>query len=178
MRPRKTASQGYEATDATTFASWGVDYLKYDNCNATLDIQTQYQTMSAALTASGHPFVFSLCAWAFYEWSIGTGQLWRTTSDITPSWLPQPGSIQGSIFTNAMASRYFAAYAGPMKYMVNPSPGANPPQGPSTPADAAYGWNDADMLEVGAPGLTATENQSHFSLWGYHGSAAHRRQRR
>lgn len=26
-------------------------------------------------------------------------------------------------------------------------------------------WNDADMLEVGNPGLTRTESKSHFSLW-------------
>ena len=26
------ASLGHEETDARTFASWGVDYLKYDNC--------------------------------------------------------------------------------------------------------------------------------------------------
>ena len=26
-------SLGYEAIDAATFADWGVDYLKYDNCN-------------------------------------------------------------------------------------------------------------------------------------------------
>jgi alpha-galactosidase len=160
----KTASQGYEVTDATTFASWGVDYLKYDNCNATLDIQTQYQAMGSALVGTSHPIVFSLCAWAFYEWGIGTGQLWRTTSDIQASWTPPAGTIQGAIFNNVMASRYFAAYAGPMKYMVNPSPGSTS-AGPSTPDDAAYGWNDADMLEVGAAGLTATENQSHFSLW-------------
>ena len=25
-------SLGYEEIDAKTFASWGVDYLKYDNC--------------------------------------------------------------------------------------------------------------------------------------------------
>jgi alpha-galactosidase len=25
-------SQGFETIDANTFASWGVDYLKYDNC--------------------------------------------------------------------------------------------------------------------------------------------------
>jgi alpha-galactosidase len=25
-------SLGYETIDANTFASWGVDYLKYDNC--------------------------------------------------------------------------------------------------------------------------------------------------
>lgn len=24
---------GYENNDAKTFASWGIDYIKYDNCN-------------------------------------------------------------------------------------------------------------------------------------------------
>jgi len=27
------ASIGYESIDAATFAAWGIDYLKYDNCN-------------------------------------------------------------------------------------------------------------------------------------------------
>lgn len=27
-----SGSLGYEPVDANTFASWGVDYLKYDNC--------------------------------------------------------------------------------------------------------------------------------------------------
>ena len=30
-----TASLGFEEQDARTFASWGIDYLKYDYCNAT-----------------------------------------------------------------------------------------------------------------------------------------------
>jgi alpha-galactosidase len=29
---RYPGSLGYEAIDAATFAEWGVDYLKYDNC--------------------------------------------------------------------------------------------------------------------------------------------------
>lgn len=29
---RYPGSLGYEEIDAQTFASWGVDYLKYDNC--------------------------------------------------------------------------------------------------------------------------------------------------
>ena len=27
-------SRGYEEEDANSFAEWGVDYLKYDNCRA------------------------------------------------------------------------------------------------------------------------------------------------
>ena len=29
-----TAGYGFEEQDARTFASWGIDYLKYDYCNA------------------------------------------------------------------------------------------------------------------------------------------------
>ena len=29
---KRPGSLGYEAVDAQTYASWGVDYLKYDNC--------------------------------------------------------------------------------------------------------------------------------------------------
>jgi alpha-galactosidase len=129
----RAGSQGYETQDANTYASWGVDYVKYDNCSATLDIQTQYQTMLSALDATTRPFVFSLSAWNFYEWEVDVGNLWRTTTDITDSW--------DSVFANIENNRTLAAYASPNH------------------------WNDPDMLEVGNGGMTADEDQSHFSLW-------------
>ena len=48
---------GYEYLDANTYASWGVDYLKYDNCNlpAGDNLQTDYFHMSDALMKSGRP---------------------------------------------------------------------------------------------------------------------------
>ena len=36
----RTASLGFEKQDARTFASWGIDYLKYDYCNAPADSAT------------------------------------------------------------------------------------------------------------------------------------------
>ena len=33
-----TASYGFEEQDAQTFADWGIDYLKYDYCNAPSDM--------------------------------------------------------------------------------------------------------------------------------------------
>ncbi len=93
----QSGSQGHETQDANTFASWGVDYLKYDSCNASLDLQTQYTTMSRALLASGRQICFSICAWYFAgAWMIDEGNLWRTTSDITDSF----GSFTGIIDTN------------------------------------------------------------------------------
>lgn len=93
----RPGSEGYEARDAATYAAWGVDYLKHDNCNATKDQRTQYQAMRDALRASGRDIVFSICAWRFASWMPETGELWRTTGDINDSW----GSVSGIIDTNA-----------------------------------------------------------------------------
>ena len=41
-------SLNHEQTDANSFASWGVDYLKYDNCNNQgISAQTRYTAMRA-----------------------------------------------------------------------------------------------------------------------------------
>lgn len=62
-------SLGYETIDAQTFASWGVDYLKYDNCynegqsGTPLISYTRYNNMSLALNATGRPIFYSLCNW-------------------------------------------------------------------------------------------------------------------
>jgi alpha-galactosidase len=132
-------SQGYEMQDAATFAGWGVDYLKYDNCNASLNVQTQYQAMQTALAATNHPFVFSLCAWQFYQWGVATGNLWRTTSDIKDSW--------SSIVANLMNDRSYAAYAGP--------------NGWNDPDMLEVGVTDDEF----SYSVNHTEYQSHFSLW-------------
>jgi alpha-galactosidase len=132
-------SQGYETQDAGTFASWGVDYLKYDNCSATLDVKTQYQTMASALMGTGHSFVFSLCAWQFYQWGVTTGNLWRTTGDISDLW--------SSIYANLMNNRSYAAYAGP--------------NGWNDPDMLEVGVTD-DLVSYA---VSHTEYQSHFSLW-------------
>jgi alpha-galactosidase len=134
-------SLGHEQTDAQTFADWGVDYLKYDNCNnAGSSTKEQYiarySAMRDALAATGRPIVYSICEWGVNEpwtWAGDVGNLWRTTGDISDNW----GSLKSIINQNAP----LAPYA---------EPGA---------------WNDPDMLEVGNGGMTATEYKTHFSLW-------------
>src|SRR5579859_3549175 len=129
-------SLGHETTDAASFASWGVDYLKYDNCNNQgVAAQTRYTAMRDALAATGRPILFSLCNWGqenVWTWGANVGNSWRTTGDINASY-----SSMLSIFHSNVG---LASFAGP---------GA---------------WNDPDMLEVGN-GMSATENQSEFSLW-------------
>ncbi len=159
------ASLDHEVQDAQLYASWGIDYLKYDLCSfipavmqkqAPNDKAAQmrlmlaaYEKMDKALKATGRPIVYSLCQYgwdAVWEWGPSVGaNLWRTTGDINASWQ--------SIYSILNEQAGLAKYAGPGH------------------------WNDPDMLEVGngrmiggdgesrfVP-LTLAENRSHFSMW-------------
>jgi alpha-galactosidase len=132
---------GHEYSDAQQFADWGVDYLKYDNCNNQgVDAKLRYTTMRDALQAAarttGRPIVYSICEWGQnkpWEWASDVGHLWRTTGDISDNW--------GSMLSILKQNLPLAPYAGPGH------------------------WNDPDMLEVGNGGMTDTEYRTHFSLW-------------
>ena len=138
--------------DAQTYADWGVEYLKYDNCyltpndvNSYVDqalLQAQYTEMSNALVATGKPLVFSICSWAFSgDWMRDAGNLWRSTGDIHDSWGEYGTYWAESVMEIIDKNEPLHKYAGPGH------------------------WNDPDMLEVGNGGMSATEYKSHFSLW-------------
>lgn len=130
-------SLGHEEQDAKTFASWGVDYLKYDNCNnENRSPRERYPIMSKALQNSGRAIFYSLCEWGDDDpatWASSVGNSWRTTGDISDNW--------DSMTSRADMNDKWASYAGP------------------------GGWNDPDMLEVGNGGMTTAEYRSHFSIW-------------
>ena len=88
----------YEYLDANTYASWGVDYLKYDNCTLPSgDVpQTDYANMAAALMESGRPITYSICHWSFVSWEPGTGNVWRTgTGDIQDNFASMLSNLEG-----------------------------------------------------------------------------------
>ena len=140
---RYEGSYGHEDQDAKTFAEWGVDYLKYDWCNAAYiystpgEMQAAYLKMGAALQASGRPIVYSLCQYGLFD--VGTwgrkvgGNLWRTTYDI----LDYPAKMEEIGFSQN---------------------GREADAGPG-------GWNDPDMLEIGNGGMTLDEYRTHMTLW-------------
>lgn len=136
--------RGHEFQDARLYASWGVDFLKYDWCeHGTANARETYKTMRDALYAAGRPVVFSLCEWGSnkpWEWAKEIGHLWRTTGDVTDCY-----GCQGE-------------YDLGVKYIVESQVGLERYAGPN-------GWNDPDMLEVGNPGLTLAESRAQFSLW-------------
>jgi hypothetical protein len=65
----QAGSLDFESQDAQAFASWGVDYLKYDNCYhmgrfGTPQISyNRYDVMWKALNATGRPILYSLSNW-------------------------------------------------------------------------------------------------------------------
>lgn len=142
-------SLGHEYQDALTYASWGVDYLKYDWCN-TPDQNPigSYRLMRDALRAAGRPIVFSICEWGTnkpWEWASEIGHLWRTTGDI------------GCMFDND--KKYGEGYWNPLGVMqiIDKNEPLRKYAGPGH-------WNDPDMLEVGN-GMPENEDRAHFTLW-------------
>eukprot|EP01060_Flectonema_neradi_P000509 TRINITY_DN10317_c0_g1_i1.p1 TRINITY_DN10317_c0_g1~~TRINITY_DN10317_c0_g1_i1.p1 ORF type:complete len:450 (+),score=91.41 TRINITY_DN10317_c0_g1_i1:97-1350(+) len=140
-----------ENRDAKQWATWGVDYVKFDNCFAyppwwpvsQPQNETQrgirYSRMRDAIAASGRKMVFSICAPPnkldpeVGDWAADVGNLWRVTGDIVASW--------GDIRNMWKAGDERAKYAGP---------GA---------------WNDLDMLEIGNAHMTISQQKSHFAWW-------------
>jgi alpha-galactosidase len=135
-------SYGHEAQDATTYAAWGVDYLKYDWCSAVhlypnSAMRAVYQKMGDALLATNRPIVYSLCQYGrdnVWEWGPKvSGNLWRTTGDINDTYKRMMEIVD--------TQSEIARYAGPGH------------------------WNDPDMLEIGNGGMTTDEYRTHMSLW-------------
>jgi alpha-galactosidase len=136
----------HEEQDAKTWASWGIDYLKYDWCSASqvyennsqATMAAAYAKMGNALLHSGRNIVYSLCQYGNLdvgEWGARVGgNSWRTTGDISDRW-------------QSMDHIGFDLQPGREKY-----------------AGTGH-WNDPDMLEIGNGGMTDTEYQTHMSLW-------------
>ncbi len=147
------ASWQHEQQDADTYASWGIDYLKYDWCSyeqvatgAGLERQVlPYRVMGAALAREPRDIVFSLCQYGMGDvWNWGAsvgGNAWRTTGDIQDNW----NSLRSIGFSQNGRERH----AGPGH------------------------WNDMDMLMVGIVGfgnthpthLTPNEQITHITQW-------------
>lgn len=146
----------HEFQDAALFASWGVDFLKYDYCYKPLSMEGEllYRRMSLALKNCGRDILFSACNWGadnVHNWIRSSGaHMYRSTGDIQDNW--------NSIKNIAISQIDKAAYTG------------------------NFCHNDMDMLVVGMfggsnndfigkiGGCTVTEYKTHFALWCMMGS--------
>jgi len=135
-------SYEHEKQDAETYASWGVDYLKYDWCSASQvykpsEMPAVYKKMHQALVATGRPIIYSLCQYGMdrvWRWGPSVGaNLWRTTGDIQDNYT--------RMAFIGFGQEGLGKFAGPGH------------------------WNDPDMLEVGNGHMNADEYRTHMSLW-------------
>lgn len=144
----RPGSRGYEFQDALTYASWGIDYLKYDWCNTEgLKAEGAYKTITAALRKAGRPMVLSICEWGTdkpWVWGPAVGQLWRTSGDIY------------NCFDCVEDHGTWKSFG--VMQILDKQEGLRQYAGPGH-------WNDPDMLEIGNGKLTAGEDRAHFSMW-------------
>jgi alpha-galactosidase len=151
-------SYGFEEQDANQWASWGVDFLKYDYCYAPPDQAIaidRYTRMGQALKNTGREILFSICEWGGrspHLWARQAGgQMWRVTGDVVDSWV------------NFRHHNWWGLGIDPaIDLAVNLDEYASP-----------GGWNDMDMLVIGLrgkgsiPGIGATdfEYRTQMSMW-------------
>ena len=117
-----TGSFGHELEDARTFASWGVDYLKYDYCSYAADARTvgfagvvePFTIMRTALDNSGRDIVYSVANsgksrdWTWAGLPPVRANLWRTSRDIKGNYasMARIGFGQGDLYNWAAPTRW------------------------------------------------------------------------
>ena len=156
--PGRTGSGDREARDARAFASWGVDYLKYDWCHGAgspATARAAFTTMRDALAATGRPILYSINPNSNFPGAPGETASWcdiahlsRTTEDIQPAWRTDRGN------SHPMGVRDIIEVQSGLTDRARPGC-----------------WPDPDMLEVGVhdvngyTGLTDDEARTHLSMW-------------
>ena len=141
---------GYLKSDIALFALWKIDSLKVDGCYADISrMATDYAVLSDVLNATNRPILYS-CSWPAYQTDHcenpkdmfvlqSNCNLWRNYDDIEDSWSSVKSIVQ-----------YWARKSS-SDLMVNAA-------GPGH-------WNDPDMLLVGSPGLSLSEQRAQFAFW-------------
>jgi hypothetical protein len=154
-----TGSEGHYDQDFRQFAAWGFDFVKVDWCGGfqeKLNPIAQYSqiahSIAKAEAATGHTLRYSICDWAVdrsWAWAPGIGDvaadMWRTSGDIVaPVVAGTPNSGRTVDF---------------LKVLANFTAGLHPE------AQHTGYYNDPDMLVIGMPGMSESNDRVHMSLW-------------
>jgi alpha-galactosidase len=151
----RPGSYGHYQQDADTFASWGVDFLKFDYCgvpagSTSANLEEDYHEMSQDLVATGRHIVFSeelpiaagnanpanVNYLPYIAYSSQIANMWRVAPDLTTN-------FDSTIFGHLANDLPLASYA---------HPGA---------------WNDLDMLLTGSTTFnwTVQQQETQMSIW-------------
>ncbi|XP_065841971.1 uncharacterized protein [Oscarella lobularis] len=133
----RPGAYGHEEIDAKTYASWGVEFLKNDDCNIPSggDADRDYGRMSYYLNQTGKGIVHSVKGSEPIEKAYNVSNMRRVGHDIRDEFVSMLSLVEQSHIQG------LAKYA---------HPGF---------------WNDLDMLEIGNGHMTTTEYITHMSLW-------------
>ncbi|KAK5046593.1 hypothetical protein LTR84_007354 [Exophiala bonariae] len=162
---RYEGSLDHEDQDAETWASWDVDYLKYDNCYhrgrfGYPEISfNRYNKMAKALNSTGRPILYSLCSWGedyVHTWGMSIANSWRVSGDIYDHF-NRPDTLCSCDDPRDPHCVAPGAHCSVMNIINRVAPFVDRGQ--------YGGWNDLDMLEVGQGGMTDEEYKAHFSMW-------------
>ncbi|RYO73804.1 hypothetical protein DL766_009411 [Monosporascus sp. MC13-8B] len=181
-------SLGYEETDAATFAKWGIDYLKYDNCavpeewfdlwkyvpelwkgggsNEEQDNGDPGNSLTGKPAPPGYDWSTSNTSVRFNLMRDALLRQNRTIQYSLCAWghahVEQWGNYTGHSWR--MWGDIYPEWLGQWQWSWGIAPILN---------HASFFWNtsnfwghnDFDMLEVGNGNLTYEESRSHFALW-------------
>src|SRR6266567_4595912 len=161
---RDVGSGGHYEQDFLQFAKWGFDYVKVDWCGGdkeNLDPAVQYAEIARAIARAekitGHSLYFSICNWGKnspWTWAPHVGgvaaDIWRTSGDIV-----DPIVASGK---NSARKASFDKMLGNFDQGIHPE------------AQHTGFYNDPDMMVVGMPGFSDTQDRAHFSLWAMSGA--------
>jgi len=126
-------SYGHYETDANTFASWGVDYVKIDYCGDH-DSPQGHAEMSKALNKTGRAMFFELCRGPYQQqdgwgYAPSIAQGWRSTGDHHDNFK--------SVIQQVMSVKGKTKWSGP------------------------YGWAYMDMMMTGGEGCEDQRPSEH-----------------
>jgi alpha-galactosidase len=155
------ASLNHEAQDVQTFCDWGFDFLKYDWCSYSKEVEKPfslenlkkpYVLISSLLEHSERDIILNMCQYGMgevWQWgkSIG-GHSWRTGGDI--GW--STPELTESMFTAGFFQETIRHHAGP--------------GGWNDPDYMLFGkiWNWSEKRDVPSP-MSPSEQYTCMTLW-------------
>jgi alpha-galactosidase len=171
------AQIGHEMLDASTFASWGIDYFKYDNCYVPANWSDPYIACVPDHWQTDGPFPNGICpvtnttAPAGYDW--GSSPTAHRYAIMRDALLAQNRTILYSLceWGDAAVDTWGNSTANSWRMSGDIDPSwsriAEILNENSFQLNSVNFWghNDADMLEVGNGDLTLQETRSHFAFW-------------
>ena len=187
-------SWGHYTTDASTFARWGIEYVKADFCHdilpngTTIDAEEAYTQFSRALNATGKQIYFLACydRWVDpkhpggvkpgvkppWQWMHSVANAYRLGSDHHDDWQQLLAEIQGNAHN---AQHSVAGSFGDWDALITGGAGCvdnsttPPPSPPHTPCQGPGAVNCGPQGDgppgVRCPHMTEAEYRTSFSIW-------------